>query len=169
LADGVRHTLHGFLKRPGADRRLLVHALVLYAAIATLRRLIAHRRLTRWLDAAYGRAPAGPVTAAETAAPVAIAAERVAWAVRTVAALAGGRNRCLAEALTAQCLLRRNGHAAVLRIGVARASAPLTGRTASAPIAAHAWLEHAGRIIVGGEAAPAYRTLQPPSALRGER
>ncbi|MBZ5555747.1 MAG: lasso peptide biosynthesis B2 protein [Acidobacteriia bacterium] len=158
----MTHTVRTFLRRPGADRRLLVHALVLYVAIAALLRLIAHRRLTRWLDAVYRRAPA-PVNA------VAVEIARVAWAVRTVAARVHIGPSCLTEALTAQYLLRRAGHAAALRIGVARSGGGVARSSASAPIAAHAWLEHAGRIVVGGDAAPAYQILQAPSPMRGER
>ncbi len=63
------------------------------------------------------------------------------------------RKTCLTEALTARCLLRRRGADAALRIGVALAT------DAGAPLAAHAWLEHAGRIIMGGETADRYEPL----------
>lgn len=183
------HTLRKFLGRPAADRRLLLHALALYLAIVALLRVVPHGRLTRWLDAVYGRAPAARAPATSHPASArrqnpratarlaeapearrrqppaidALDAGRVAWAVRTVAAQTPAGDACLAEALTALCLLRRGGHAAALRIGVTRADA------APASIAAHAWLEHAGRIIVGGAAAPAYDILQPTGAMRGER
>ncbi|MBI3403214.1 MAG: lasso peptide biosynthesis B2 protein [Acidobacteria bacterium] len=159
------HTLRKFLGRPAADRRLLLHALALYLAIVALLRVVPHGRLTRWLDAVYGRAPAArvPATSHQPPATDALDAGRVAWAVRTVAAQTRAGDACLAEALTALCLLRRGGHAAALRIGVTRADA------APASIAAHAWLEHAGRIIVGGAAAPAYHILQATGAMRGER
>jgi len=50
---------------------------------------------------------------------------------------------CLTQALTAQLLLARLGHSSTLRIGVLRAA---RGR-----IHAHAWLESAGRIVIGGD------------------
>jgi hypothetical protein len=152
------HTVRKFLGRPAADRRLLLHALALHLAIVALLRAVSHGRLMRWLGTVYGRSPAVPVPATD-----AIDAGRIAWAARTVAAQMRAGDACLPEALTALCLLRRGGHAAALRIGVTRVEG------APAPISAHAWLEHAGRIIVGGAAAPAYRTLQPPGALRGRR
>ena len=184
----MRHTVLKFLRRPAADRRLLLHALALLLAIAALLRIVAHGRLTRWLGTAYGRAPSVPVPATSRSASArrhrlratarraetqearrrqppaadAIEADRVAWAVRTVAGKVCPAGACLAEALTAQCLLGRGGHDAALRIGV-------TPADAVPPFAAHAWLEYAGRIIVGGEVAQAYRPLQSPSVMRGER
>jgi hypothetical protein len=151
------HTVRKFLGRPAADRRLLLHALALYLAIVALLRAVSHGRLMRWLDALY------PATSHQPPATRETDAGRIAWAARTVAAQMRAGDACLPEALTALCLLRRGGHAAALRIGVTRVEG------APAPISAHAWLEHAGRIIVGGAAAPAYRTLQPPGALRGRR
>jgi hypothetical protein len=48
---------------------------------------------------------------------------------------------CLTQALAAQCLLKRNGHPAMLRLGV---------RKEGERLAAHAWLESQGRIVIGG-------------------
>src|SRR5690349_7185173 len=47
---------------------------------------------------------------------------------------------CLSEALAAQAVLARHGHASELRIGV---------RKAGEKFEAHAWLECAGRILIG--------------------
>jgi len=52
---------------------------------------------------------------------------------------------CLAMALVAQALLHRHGYSTQLRIGVRFRP--------SEPFQAHAWLEHEGRIVVGGPAA----------------
>ena len=73
--------------------------------------------------------------------------------LRTATHLVPAGKTCLTEALTAQCLLRRRGADAALRIGVARAT------DAGAPLTAHAWLEQAGRIIMGGETADGYEPL----------
>ena len=50
---------------------------------------------------------------------------------------------CLTQALSAQFLVARAGHAATLRIGVLRAT--------KSPLKAHAWLECHGRIVIGGD------------------
>jgi hypothetical protein len=49
---------------------------------------------------------------------------------------------CLATALVAQTMLRRHGHDARLRLGVRR--------NPDGKIAAHAWLEREGLVVVGG-------------------
>lgn len=53
---------------------------------------------------------------------------------------------CLVQALTAEQLLARAGYVTTLRLGVAEDE----GRA----LTAHAWLEHAGQVILGGSAAP---------------
>ena len=49
---------------------------------------------------------------------------------------------CLTQALTAQVLLGRYGHASNLRIGVARAE--------DGQLQAHAWVESDGQVVIGG-------------------
>ncbi len=51
------------------------------------------------------------------------------------------RATCLPQALAAEALLRRAGHPADLRIGVAK--------TGPGRLLAHAWVECRGRVIVG--------------------
>lgn len=62
---------------------------------------------------------------------------------------------CLVQAVAAACLLRRNGRASVLTIGV--------GLTKPAPfrpgLQAHAWLESDGTVVAGGRARAAYTPL----------
>ena len=48
---------------------------------------------------------------------------------------------CLTRSMAAQILLRRNGHASTLRIGVARGTC--------GALEAHAWVECDGRVVVG--------------------
>jgi hypothetical protein len=101
--------------------------------------------------------------------------DRVVWAVRTATHLVPAGRTCLTEALTAQHLLRRHGGDALLRFGVSACKVSDTrdpaGRVSDtlsdisqAPIAAHAWLEAAGRIIIGGDTAAQYQ----PMAARKE-
>jgi len=65
---------------------------------------------------------------------------------------------CLTRALALQIWLGRRGQAAELRFGVARG--------AEAPLDAHAWLESAGRILIGAAEVPRYAPL-PPTGRRG--
>jgi hypothetical protein len=54
------------------------------------------------------------------------------------------RANCLTRALAAEVLLRRYGHHACLRIGVAKGD--------SEGLRAHAWVESEGNVVIGGEA-----------------
>ena len=65
------------------------------------------------------------------------------------------RTTCLARALAAECLLRRDGHTPTLSLGV------MLDETRR--LHAHAWLESQGILVTGGDEAAGYRTLAPPS------
>lgn len=58
---------------------------------------------------------------------------------------------CLTQAIAAQLLLLRHGHEAELCVGVTRGAA--------GEFRAHAWVEHAGRILIGGEGSLAFTRL----------
>lgn len=94
-------------------------------------------RLALWmlpferLRAMIARAPAGPASF-----PV----ERLAWSV-DVASVYVPRASCLVRALAGQYLLRRNGYACEVKIGVLK--------KAKAGLQAHAWLETGGRVLLG--------------------
>lgn len=68
-------------------------------------------------------------------------APRIVWAVEA-ASRRVPRATCLTQALSAQLLLHAGGQHAQLRLGVAR--------NPDGSFRAHAWLEHAGRPILGG-------------------
>ena len=126
-----------FLKRPAAERRLLLEALALHLCVAALLRVVRFGTLTRWLRARVHRPEAeGPSAEA--------AGRRVVWAVRQATAACPLGRTCLTEALTAGALLRRAGCLASLRYGVAFDS---SGRDL---LTAHAWLERHGRVLIGG-------------------
>lgn len=89
------------------------------------------RRVLDW----YGHQPHG-----------AWSTDRIAWAVQAAARrLPRGLRGCLAQALAAEALLRRYGQPAVVRIGVRWLASAESGR-----LEAHAWVESAGRVVVGG-------------------
>jgi hypothetical protein len=138
-----------FLRRPAADRRLLLRALALYTCVASLLRIVQFGTLSDWLRRYGGHRPAnGPLDSA--------AIDRIVWAVQQAASVAPWGRTCLTEALTAEALLRRAGCDTTLRYGVAAEG--------EERLAAHAWLEHNGVEIIGGPS----RFHEPlhPSAVR---
>ena len=72
--------------------------------------------------------------------PAQFAPERLAWAVQTAARRVPGAT-CLTQALALHRLLGKAGHAAEIRIGVAKGE---RGRLDS-----HAWVVCRGRVLVG--------------------
>jgi hypothetical protein len=125
-----------FLRLPSTDRRLLVEAWVLLGAIRLGLRLLSFQTLRSLLARMSGPPPAMPE--ADQASM-----ERVAWAVSVASWHIPGVSTCLVQALAAQVLLGRRGHAACLRIGVER--------TTERGFLAHAWVESQGKAVVGGE------------------
>jgi transglutaminase superfamily protein len=123
-----------FLRLSGAERRLVIDAacalwLVRFGLWTlpsrTVRRAVA--RSTRPRDAA--RSNPRP------------SAERVVWAIAVaVSCVPGGRN-CLVKALAGEFMLGRFGYPSQLRIGVAK--------TPRGEFEAHAWLESAGKVLLG--------------------
>jgi hypothetical protein len=80
--------------------------------------------------------------------------EPAVWAVRAVAARVP-RASCLTQAVAASLLLRRYGHEATLRLGVARRDRGLQ---------AHAWVESGGRTVIGEPTAGTFQVLPTPAA-----
>jgi hypothetical protein len=106
------------------ERFLLVETTTTLVAVQLGLRLFSIERLRRW---------------AGRKAPVAASADRVVWAVDAVARRLPGCS-CLVSALALQRLLSRRGQPSELHVGVAKQGARL---------AAHAWLESGGRILIG--------------------
>lgn len=77
----------------------------------------------------------------------------IIWTVRAAAALCW-RPTCAVRALVAEQLLRRNGHAALFKVGV----------TSDSNFQAHAWVEDESGILVG-ESDHSYQPL-PDIAIR---
>jgi hypothetical protein len=119
-----------YLALTPADRRLVWEAAALVALMRAALSVMPFESVRR-LASRLGRMPAGAADA-----------DRVAWAVRAAGRRLG---TCLPQALAAQVMLARRGKAPVLRIGVARDNGA---------VAAHAWVEVGGRVVVGGTAAP---------------
>jgi hypothetical protein len=139
-----------FLRRPAADRRLLVHALALHGCLAALVRVVRLGRLNQWLAA--NRDHPGPVDVPAGRPNDRAAIERVVWAVQTATTVVPWGRTCLTEALTTSVLLRRLGCDATLQYGVAADN--------KRPLAAHAWLEYRGDIVIGRSTARSYEILR---------
>lgn len=117
------------LALPAARRKLLLEAFVLIVALRAGLRVLpfttVRRQLRRWSDV-KSRNACEPSSAA--------------WAVAAVGSRLPGTT-CLVDALAADCMLRRRGHAPALKIGVRRG--------ADIGIDAHAWLEYSGVVVIG--------------------
>ncbi len=75
-------------------------------------------------------------------------------ALRRAATVLPGSS-CLARAVAAACLLRRNRRASVLTIGIDFADSSAVGRD----LRAHAWLESDGTVVVGAQERATYAPL----------
>lgn len=127
----------------GEERRLLLSAALLHAAIGAALALLPFRvvrRLVARLAGAFSRRQPDPRSV-----------DRVAWAATTASRSLPFGTSCLAQALVSQVLLERRGQPARLRLGVARNS--------DGQFQAHAWIESEGKIVVGGSGASAYTPL----------
>ncbi|MDE3154542.1 MAG: lasso peptide biosynthesis B2 protein [Acidobacteriota bacterium] len=142
-----------FRARPAGDRWLLLRALAILAGVRIL------LRACPWPVAARLLAEPTRVRSAAKAGDAAAAIDRLRWAVVTVAHEVPGAS-CLAQAVTLQILLARDGYDSSLRLGV------LAGP--DIPFAAHAWLERDGVTLVG-QTARAYAPLAGGRSLFGRQ
>jgi hypothetical protein len=134
-----------FLALAPADRRLLLRATVLVAAVRVARTVLpwpALRRVVAWA------ARPGGVAQGVVDMPT----DRLGWAVEVAGRYIPDAT-CLTRALALQIWLGRHGQPAALRLGVARG--------AGERLEAHAWLEREGRVIIGAAELARYTPLPP--------
>ena len=122
-----------FARLPRGERALIVRG---WTEVAVM-------RMATW-TLSYGRVRA--IVARRSAARAAATAagperERIAWAITVASAYFPGGRNCLVRALATEAMLGRFGYDGELKIGVAH--------TADGQLRAHAWLESAGRPIIG--------------------
>jgi hypothetical protein len=127
-------------------RCLLVRTILLLVAVRLGLWLLPFHALQRLL-AWIAQRPLEPRKVAQTSI------DNVIWAV-VMASRYVPRATCLTQALAARVLLVRRGYPTCLRIGVARSE---TGQ-----FQAHAWVEYAGSVVIGGADAPMRFTPLPP-------
>jgi len=87
-------------------------------------------------------------------------ADQVVWAVTAASRRVPGQATCLSRALTVHALLHRRGCPSRLHIGVVRGN--------QGALAAHAWVESGGRILIGGTESEIGR-FTPLAAFDAER
>jgi hypothetical protein len=135
--------LRKFFSLPIKDQRILVKAFFLLIMIRLGLWFLPFRTLQRTLERLFQY----PVTSnRKSPSP-----EKVSWAVVAVSQYIPAAT-CLAQALTLQTLLSREGIHSDLALGVARDDK--TG------ITAHAWVEIDGMVIIGGQERDRYIRLQ---------
>ena len=149
--------LRRFLGLPAAERRLLIKAALLLWAIKLGLMLLPFRTMRNLLGRLTGLsidlwdADRYPV-------------ERVVWAVELAGRLMPRASTCLTEGLTAQVLLLRRGHPALLHIGAVKGE--------GGELQAHAWVESRGEVVIGGGELERFTplvALEGEKALEGER
>jgi Transglutaminase-like superfamily len=146
------HRLRKFLELSAAERRLLLSAFLLAAAVRLGLWLLPFRALQRLLSQTIR----GPVHARNDHQT---SSESIAWAV-CAASRYVPQATCLTQAITTQVLLTLHGHVAHLRIGVAK--------NKNGTLEAHAWVESQGRVVFGGADLSRYTPLLAAGADKFE-
>jgi hypothetical protein len=127
-----------------ADRALVLRAFITLCAVRMLLWTLPFARV-RSIVARLKTAGSRSRAAAPLVRPV---PEKIAWALRAASGGVPSGSNCLVRALAGEILLARAGYLPALRFGAARPD--------DAPLAAHAWLECDGRIVIGEFEAPGY-------------
>jgi Transglutaminase-like superfamily len=129
--------LRKFLTLSWDEWRLLVGATLLATVIQLSLGRLPFTMLRRLVTS--GRRDDG-----QNAAVDPVLANQVAWAVTAASRRVPGPATCLSRALTVHAMLLRRGYPSRLHIGVVRGG--------QGELDGHAWVESAGRILIGGTA-----------------
>lgn len=127
--------LANFLRLPSAQRRLIFQVTLLLRATQLALRLLPFRWVYQWIKHA-SQPPAGQGEKA------AVDAGLICATVNKSGRHFLGIDSCFPQALVGEMLLERNGHPAVLRIGVIKQP--------DGDLKAHAWVERNGEVVIGG-------------------
>jgi hypothetical protein len=136
-----------FLALSAVQRWTLAKAAILLGTVRMLLWILPYPTARRLLDFPGRRAER---LAADPAPP-----EDLAWAVGVAAGLVPGGSHCLSQAMALELLLIRRGYPCQVCFGVRRGS--------EKDIAAHAWLEHNGVVLIGGGALHRFVKLTSPT------
>jgi hypothetical protein len=137
-----------FRKLSRGERRLLVRSWWLVGSVRVGLWLLPYARLRRILD----RRSETPVDSWEARPDP----ERIAWAVTVASEYFPRAETCLTRALAALYWLRRFGHPAELKLGVA-----LDERK---EFSAHAWVLSEGRVVIGDDGHGKFTPLESGSS-----
>jgi hypothetical protein len=137
-----------FRTLPSSERLMVLRALATLWRVWFLLRITSFGRVR-----ALANGPAIGVSTLDGPSP-----DRIAWAIAAASSFVPGGSNCLLRALAAGLMLRQYGFDSALMIGVAKSP--------EGSLAAHAWLESAGRIVIGDFELDRYVTLdtQRPAA-----
>ena len=132
------HRIATFFRLPSSERRLALRALGWLVVVRVALRVTSFTTIRRYVESQTGSS-----AASDTDWPRAVrrAGQRAA---RTFPG-----SSCLARSLVGELLLRRGGHPATLRIGVAALQLSETVGTTRAELDAHAWVESGGLLVAG--------------------
>jgi hypothetical protein len=122
----------GFFALPGAERGVVLGALILLPVVSRSLRLFGFNRTESFLNRSL---PSRSAVSQQPAAIQSIHARRIARLVRTAVRNGISRPNCLDESVVLFWLLRRQGIDAELRIGVCKENGKFE---------AHAWVAYAG-------------------------
>jgi hypothetical protein len=124
---------------PPAERRLVIEALSLIAAVRLGLCLLPYPVFRRLLERVRPRRPGRTM-------PV----ERLVWSVEAAARRIPGAS-CLTRAFAGRLLLMRYGHPALVHVGVRK--------TEHGRVEAHAWVESGDAVVIGGSMRDGYTPL----------
>lgn len=138
----MRGRLDKFLRLKRREKFLLLRAFLLLGIVRLILLILPSQFLLEMQDARYARLAA---TNIHQYSPM-----QIAWAV-TVASKYIPSGTCLSQAMTAKILLAKYGYPSNLQIGVAKDD--------MGKLEAHAWVECAGEVVLGGTNSSRYARL----------
>ena len=138
--------LRNLLRRPWADKWLLVQVFVLLGVTRLAIDTLSLRRLARHFG------PQQVETPAEIAPAALVVARRIAWAIQRVSPYTPWNSNCFPQALTAKLLLRWQGIPSTLYLGAAF-------KEDRSRLEAHAWLRCGPLYVTGGRGHERYGTV----------
>ena len=151
----------------GSQRSLLLQTWLLLLGIRLGLKFLSFPTLMKLLKVNQVESDEFPSEAKDYAAPAlttlatvtdrAISIKVIIWAVEVGTRYMPGGAKCLARALTTQILMRQQGYAPELKIGVAKAD--------SGKFEAHAWIEYQGNVTIGN--LPNLKQFIPLLSLQG--
>lgn len=130
--------LRTLLRRPWADKWLLLQAYLLLGLTRLAILTLSFRRLARALG------PLQTETPADIPAEHLAAARRIAWAIHRAGPYTPWTSNCFPQAITGKILLRRRGIPSTLYLGVAF-------KEDKSELEAHAWLRCGSLYVTGGK------------------